>query len=699
MHSYLKTLYPIISQSHDRIRLNTCSLKAGATGYLLLFLCGMLFWISIHFLLLYFFRKQRDHSPLYLGAASLFTGARASVFIYGAMGTLAPSFEGFNLLPQYFFFSVLAALFTFYSLERKTPLNQPPWLRVGVTVISLTTLFLSIKDLSGGAYRWTIILFNLVMLILFIHMMVTGKDRKKIPLLMAALVFQLLYPILFAYDIFHTSTITVVSEITGMSVIFLISLDETRKISRYFSRVEDLSYDLKVMNATLRKSEETVKLKNRELSYQAGHDFLTRLPNRLSLYNSAEENLKHSQIRGKLVALILIDLDHFKQLNDSMGHLMGDKLLTRFAELIRSALRSSDCLYRLGGDEFTIMLTELESEEDLFPVITKIYRILEQPVSLGTVEYFISSSMGAALFPGHGRDIDTLLGKADIALYRAKEEGRNKAVLFRPEMQNQSDSYFNIQKIMPLALENNQFFLLYQPQYDYRNNRLMGLEVLVRLQGNEGEVIPPDQFIPIAEDSGFIINLGAWIIRSACTVSRSWLALIPDLMISINISFVQFRQDSFISDLDRILQETGFPPENLILEMTENVVMKQDGRTIDKLKALKQRGIAVSIDDFGTGYSSINYLKNFPLDHLKIDKSFVEKLPESREDRAIVSSFIAMADSFGMQVVAEGIERTEQIDFLLEQGCSLMQGYLIGLPERASVIEKYLNAQKGVIAI
>ncbi len=650
--------------------------------FIALFWIGFL-WMGMYFVGLYFLRKQRDSSFFLHGMTCLFAGMKLGVFHYfsSVAGISFPDFLPEGYLKIYLTVSVVSSYFLLLTILSYAYTQKHNILSGFFSFIFLLTGMLIVRiqktNLIFLIFRsFEVLVFFLSLSIFLLLFSSRNQIREKWLLILLSMSVLLSFFPSWSRPVFELWS----SGCQTLSILILIYL-KSLQISSYFSEVEDLTYDLKVINASLKKSEMTVKKVNEQLQYQANHDFLTNLPNRMSLYNMAEKTLQDAFDRNHKVGFLLLDLDRFKQLNDTMGHQMGDRLLSLFSERIRSILRSSDYLYRLGGDEFTIIAGEIHDKDDLVRIIDKIYRELECPVSLGDVEYRVSSSIGAALFPDHGKDIDTLMGKADIALYGAKESGRNRSVFFHPSMQDESDSYFHMHKKMTSALENNRFTLYFQPQFITGNPLcLYGYETLVRLKDSRGTIIPPSRFIPIAEDSGFILPLGNWILDRACEISKKLLKENPSLAISVNISPIQFRSETFLKELLLILQRHDFPPRNLIIELTESLVMDKDCSTLNKIREIRDLGIKISIDDFGTGFSSLNYLKEFPLDHLKIDRSFISGLPESKPDKAIVKSIIEMSDSLGMTVVAEGIENSEQLAFLQSHGCHLVQGFLTGRP-------------------
>ena len=460
--------------------------------------------------------------------------------------------------------------------------------------------------------------------------------------------------------------------------------------------MEELSIDLRETNAELARSRHEIEKKNSELRLLASSDHLTGLPNRMALFELVDKELARAARNGNKVGVILVDLDNFKQINDSYGHDRGDMLLCEFSRKMRLILRKSDTIFRLGGDEFTVIVPDLTEPENLILVAKKIMEVLNEPIELDSLRCPMSTSLGISRFPDDGDCVHTLLKNADIALYEAKRLGRNRFVCFDKQMQKMAEDRFTLISRMPDALKNGEFELYFQPQMNMKDYSMYGLEVLIRWKDPDLGYIPPSVFIPLMEESGFINVLGEWILEQALIKTLPWVLKNRDLLISVNLSSVQFNSPDFLDILDFILVKTGFPQERLVLELTEGVLMNDSEKTLLQLQGIRNRGGKISVDDFGTGYSSLSYLKRFPLDHLKIDKSFISDLFSTQFDKDIVSTIIDLAGILGLEVIAEGIETAEQQAFLESQGCYIMQGFLMGRPEPEQEIEKLINDSNGV---
>lgn len=434
-----------------------------------------------------------------------------------------------------------------------------------------------------------------------------------------------------------------------------------------------------------------------EIERQAFYDPLTRLPNRRLLQERLKPALAASQRSGRKGALLFIDLDNFKTLNDTLGHDMGDLLLQQVAERLHSCVRESDTVARLGGDEFVVMLQDLS--EDSFEAAkqaeitgNKIRTILNWPYKLAMHDYISTPSIGAALFSGHERTVDELLKNADIAMYQAKTSGRNALRFFDPQMQNAISARFALENELRKAVAGQQFELYYQIQVD-STHRASGAEALIRWLHPERGLLSPVEFIPLAEETGLILPIGQWVIEKACAQLKAWQrsSLTRSLVLSVNVSAKQFFQANFVAQVLAAIRYHGIDPALLKLELTESVLLKNIEETIATMNALGEIGVQFSLDDFGTGYSSLQYIKKLPLNQLKIDQSFIRDIADNSSDQAIVCTIIAMAENLNLNVIAEGVESEEQRQFLLNNGCTSYQGYLFSKPVPLAQFEALLT--------
>jgi len=429
-----------------------------------------------------------------------------------------------------------------------------------------------------------------------------------------------------------------------------------------------------------------------QLEYQANYDSLTRLPNRNLLRDRLQHALIVAQRQHKGVAVVFMDLDGFKNVNDSLGHSVGDRLLGVVAERLARCTRTSDTVARHGGDEFVIVMTDTVDEQSLIAWMERVRASVSEPVWLDGTELYVGCSMGASLFPQDGDDAETLMKKADLAMYRAKDMGRNTFQFYQPEMNASAGARLNLERRLRRALRDNQFLLHYQPQVDIHTGQIVGTEALVRWHDPEGGLVPPSSFIPVAEESGLIGPLSEWVLREACRQNKAWQNLgLPPARVSVNLSARVFQQRDIARLVMQVLDETGLEPQYLELELTESAIMRNAEEAVSMLNELSALGIGLAIDDFGTGYSSLSYLKRFPVDRLKIDRSFVSDIGISGDDETITSAIIALAHSLKLQVIAEGVETSAQLDFLKERACDEMQGFYFAKPLSTDAISELMK--------
>jgi diguanylate cyclase (GGDEF)-like protein/PAS domain S-box-containing protein len=430
-----------------------------------------------------------------------------------------------------------------------------------------------------------------------------------------------------------------------------------------------------------------------QMTHSAQHDLLTGLPNRLLVNDRISQAIALAGRRKRPMAVLFLDLDRFKYINDSLGHATGDKLLKSVANRLLAAVRGSDTVSRQGGDEFVILLAEITSPEDAAVTASKVLFSLSAPYLIGEQELHIGGSIGVSVYPADGKDAETLIKNADTAMYQAKERGRNNFQFFTAEMNRKAVERQALEGSLRRALERNEFLLHYQPKVNLGTGAITGVEALIRWQHPERGLVPPSQFVPIAEDCGLILQIGRWVLCEACRQASAWQrAGLAPLPMAVNVSAVEFRDPGFVEGVRAALLEAGLEARYLELELTEGVLMEDAESTASVLQELKKMGVQLAVDDFGTGYSSLSYLRRFPIDTLKIDQSFVHRITAEPDDSTIVSAIIHMGRSLHRLVIAEGVETQEQRDYLLTQHCEQGQGYLFGRPLSAVQFAGLLRA-------
>ncbi len=445
------------------------------------------------------------------------------------------------------------------------------------------------------------------------------------------------------------------------------------------------------------------RLAEEQIAFLAYHDSLTALPNSRLFRDRLQHAITQAERNKKMLAVMFLDLDRFKNINDTMGHSAGDELLKITSQRLIEAVRKTDSVAinvsdfstsvaRLGGDEFTILLEDLDNLHSVTHIAERIIKNVGLPMMLDRQEVHISTSMGIAIYPDDGMHADEVLKHADAAMYHAKAEGRNNFQFYTDSMNKSSVELLALENNLHKAVDNNELVLYYQPQVDVASGELVGMEALIRWQHPERGFVSPNVFIPVAEETGMITRIGAWVIREACEQGVRWINSGYDLKkISVNLSARQLRDEALPVQIAKILEETGMPADKLGIELTESAIILDPDVALVRLQRIKELGIKLSLDDFGTGYSSLSYLKRFPIDTLKIDQAFVRDVKVNQEDAELVKAIISMAHGLGMDVVAEGVEVQEQVDFLNENDCDSIQGYLYSRPLPAVEMEQMLQ--------
>ena len=418
-----------------------------------------------------------------------------------------------------------------------------------------------------------------------------------------------------------------------------------------------------------------------QITHSAEHDFLTGLPNRMLLNDRISQAIAAARRHSTQVAVLFLDLDGFKHINDSLGHPIGDKLLQSIAQRLTSCVRGTDTVSRQGGDEFVVLLSDITQPEQAAKMAGRMLRTVAEPHSVEHHDLHVSTSIGVSVYPDDGLNAETLIKNADTAMYQAKENGRQSYQFFKPAMNARAVERQSLEESLRRALARREFSLHYQPKISMKTGVITGAEALIRWNHPTRGSVSPAQFIPIAEDCGLIVPIGRWVLRQACEQAQKWLdAGLPATTMAVNVSAMEFRDEDFLRGLFAILQETRLEPQALELELTESVLMKRVESTAAILQSLRKRGVQVAVDDFGTGYSSLSYLRKFPIDALKIDQSFVRQIASDEDDEAIVTAVISMARSLKLRVVAEGVETVKELEFLKAHHCDEAQGYFFGRP-------------------
>jgi len=482
------------------------------------------------------------------------------------------------------------------------------------------------------------------------------------------------------------AAVPLLSQGRPVGVINMMSPELGTFTSEFVEILERLAANLSFALENFDRADEKERAEER-IKYLATHDSLTDLPNRSMFGQLLNFSIRTAERHRRKCAILFVDLDRFKIINDSLGHAAGDQLLIEIAGRLRAGVRASDVVARLSGDEFVVLLNEITDKDQVTKIAQGLLSLLSHPMELVGQECRVTASIGVSVYPADGSDEQTLLKNADLAMYLAKQEGKNDVRFFSREVKTQSADRLAMEASLRRALDRNELCLHYQPKLEVATGRIVGMEALLRWNHPELGLLPPLRFIPLAEETGLIIPIGRWVMKAACEQNMAWQREgLPPLMMAINVSPRQFCDEGLLDFIDEALQTTGMAPKLLQIEITESMVMLNVEKAIRLLNAIQSRGVRLAIDDFGTGYSSMSLMKRFPVDTIKIDRSFVRDLPSSSEDSAIARAIIEMGKALGLTVVAEGVETHEQREFLREHGCDEIQGYLVSRPLPADQI-------------
>ncbi len=567
------------------------------------------------------------------------------------------------------------------------------WVKFGVVlVIILALLWMSQRQPAIARHRgWTMIIIGLMIIgcgdaiSLYSSFLQSGRTLASVYLLDVA-----------RYSVWTLGTVLIALGFWHwLPLVYAIKkAEEDLKQANELLEVQvtQRTSELKSANDKLRLDLEERKRVELSIRHMAHHDALTGLPNRTLFRDRLTHAMAQADRYHQKLAVLFLDLDRFKAINDTLGHNVGDQLLKIAAERLRSCVRDCDTVARLGGDEFTVIVDDIMEVQDAAVVAQKILDTLSQPFNLHGHEVFISVSVGITLYPTDDESADNLLRNADSAMYRAKEYGRNNYQFYVADMNVKARARLMLESSLRRALDRGEFTLYYQPRVDLFSGRVIGAEALLRWRHPEMGLVPPVEFIPILEETGMIIPVGDWVLRQASQQNRAWQDMgLPPIRMAVNLSARQFIQKDLAESVLRVLEQVGLSPKYMELEITEDLLLEHNQTNIITLTKLRNEGIHISIDDFGTGYSSLSYLKRLPIDTLKIDQSFVRDIDTDPDNKAIASAIIAMANSLHLNVLAEGVETDEQLAFLRAQGCNEIQGFSFSHPLPAEEFERLLR--------
>ena len=560
------------------------------------------------------------------------------------------------------------------------------WMLLALSACMLVALILARANRITLAAMFTVITLTIVMGLMSFAF--DGIYDASISAFPAILVFAAMFATLRLFVGLLTFIILILStvvwvNITGVhvnvvapvSIMSLVNVVAILMATAFF--VWKLASDLRIAVARLETENERIRDALTHIDTLAHNDALTGLPNRLLARARFEQAVELAKRGNDKIALLYLDLDNFKTINDSLGHIAGDQLLCEVATRLKQTIRASDTASRQGGDEFLVIVAGQAEQESVATVAVKIIDLLSEYFSVNGMEISVTCSLGISMYPDDGQDFDALLKHADIAMYQAKERGRNGFQFYDPQMNTNVVEHLHLISGIRTALQKDEFKLYYQPQFDLKSERIIGAEALIRWKNPELGMIPPNKFIPVAERSGQIHEIGAWVIDEACRQAREWMdAGLPPIVVGVNLSPIQFRRDNVERDVMNALEHYNLPPSAIELELTESLLIVESDQISPLLKRLRNLGVHLSIDDFGTGYSNLGYLSRFEVERLKIDQSFIRRMLENKNDEGIVRAIIEMAHSLGLEVVAEGVETAEMLVHLKGLGCEFGQGYL-----------------------
>lgn len=662
-----------------------------------LFFAGSFFSISLLYFML-FLKNRKELSALWFACICILIMIRLLLVQTAFLDKLTPdSWNTFMLRVEYTAMALVVIVFYLYALSlfhAHLPKRKHLWIllpSITYAWICMTTSLLFFSRLLQ-IYQVVIIFTGTVALFHIIRAFQKGKEgaRSLLILFSAMLIGAVL-------DILYFNRIITVGPFTGYAMYVGLMVQGMLLITRYTrnkEKVVHLSQNYRKANMALFSNQRKIEEQNKRLNHLSFTDQLTQLPNKISMLDILGNKIDLARREKKLLALFYLDLDNFKRINDTLGQKTGDNLLYAFARHLKQTLRRSDNIFRITSDEFIVVAEGLKETDQVTMLAEKMLQSLEKPFIIDGHEFFMTLSIGISWWEQNKgeEDIQSLIRKADIAVGKAKEQGKNSYVFYTPEMDKELSFRVKLEDRMRNALEQDQFQLYYQAQIDLRTGALHGFEALIRWIDPRDGLISPSQFIPLAEQSGLIVELGKWTLKESCRQLREWLDRgFRDFTLSVNLSMRQFEREDLIPYISSLIKEWKIPPCYLVMELTESALM-MDVRVIqEKMNQLKNLGLRIAIDDFGTGYSNLGYLSSFPLDILKIDRMFIQNLRNNDKDRKLVLAIINIAHSLQLEIVAEGVEDEEDKDMLFSQGCYCIQGYLFSFPSPAEEMEEFFS--------
>lgn len=661
------------------------------------FVSGLAFSISL-FYILFFIVRRSEIKSLYFSGLSFALGLRVLTTGVSVFDTLFHHFS-VNLLLKIEYLSFIFAVmlfirYIFILYSNYSHQKAELWIQFPGIVFALMVIFLPLKIITNyilwfNLYAFIISLYIIYILIRSSKIYITGR---VLFISYSILLLTMISDMLFYSGIISLGPITWIGiSVFLFSQVYVLMYQHARSLLG----LEKITNEYREANIVLKKTKLEIEEQNEKLNKMAFFDQLTALPNRFNLINFLERDLKRANRNDEIIVLLFMDIDNYKIVNESYGTEAGDELLCEFSKRLIETFRESDTIFRLGGDEFAVLLGGVKKLDDVVSITNKLEENIRIPLKTKVNKFFLTASIGVVSYPKDGSTIESLLKNSEIAMYRAKSEGGNKTVFYTEEIDKSSREKIDIEAKIRDAISNNHFQLYYQPQIDGSNNRLNGFEALIRWIDPENGVIPPNKFIPIAEENGLIVQIGQWVIEETCRQVSKWISEgHKDFHVSINVSAQQFYRDDFVPILNQAIIDNEIDTSYISLELTESMMVSNPKATGEKMNEIKNLGVKLMIDDFGTGYSSLSYLKYFPLDVIKIDGAFTKDIVNDSFNKKLCLSIISLAKNLDMGLIAEGVETEEEKHYLIQQGCNIIQGYLYSKPIPAEDVYKHFNRKE-----